>query len=107
MGSKIKAHVAPEVITITTTVSAPLAISANVSVVTTPANEINVVAIEFDAVDHLMVSLPTTAIPALTVTPAAVLPSKTKKITLGSKVPFNAASDRFVYQFYFSIDNFV
>jgi hypothetical protein len=108
LGSKINAHVAPEVITITTTVSAPLAIPANVSIVT-PAIANAVDATEFDAVDHLVVPpiLSTELLIPLTVTPAAVLPSKTKKITLGSKVPFNAASDRFVYQFYFSIDNFV
>jgi hypothetical protein len=96
LGSKIKAHVAPEVITLTTTVSAPLAIPANVSVVT-PANEINIVAIKFDAVDHLVVPLPTTAIPAPTVTPAAVLPSRNKKVSLGSLVTFKESSVRFVY----------
>jgi hypothetical protein len=64
-----------------------------VSVVTTPANEINVVAIEFDAVDHLMVFLPTTAIPAPTVTPAAVLPSTNKKVSLGSLVTFKESKN--------------
>jgi hypothetical protein len=98
-GSEINAHVAPEFITITTSVSVPMLIPSNVSLVT-PANETSVVATEFDAVGHLVVPLFRTDIPAPilpTVTPAAVLPPTNKKTSLGSQVTFNQSSARFVY----------
>jgi hypothetical protein len=100
LGSEINAQYAPDVITITTTVSAPMAIPAIVSIVT-PVIVNAVEATEFDAVNHLVPEVPPTT------TPKAVLPSKTKQAPLGSKVNFNASTDRFVYHFYVSIDIFV